>query len=187
MYYNLFNIFLASLIMLFSLIPVLIVSILIKLTSPGKVFYYSERIGQRKNPFLMPKFRTMKINTPEVATHLLPEPSKHLTIIGPFLRKYSLDEIPQIISVLKGDMSLVGPRPSLHNQYDLIELRDSYDIHEIKPGITGWAQVNGRDDLSIREKVEFDRQYMKKKCLSFDIFIIWLTLKKVLFPKNISH
>tara|TARA_B100001250_G_scaffold65148_1_gene51627 strand:+ start:45751 stop:46311 length:561 start_codon:yes stop_codon:yes gene_type:complete len=181
------NFLLAFLILSILLAPILIISLMIKLTSKGDIFYYSERVGKDKQLFKMPKFRTMKIDTPEVATHLLKNPEIHLTSLGPFLRKYSLDEIPQLLSVLKGDMNIVGPRPALFNQYDLIDIRESCGVNNIKPGITGWAQINGRDDLSIKDKANLDLEYYKKASLSFDIYIIFLTLKKVIFPKNITH
>ena len=135
----------------------------------------------------MPKFRTMQSQTPQVATHLLENPEQYLTSIGSFLRKYSLDEIPQVLSVIKGDMNIVGPRPALFNQKDLIALRELHKINTLKPGITGWAQVNGRDEISIEDKVNLDKIYFSKASLFFDIYIIVLTLKKVIIPKNISH
>lgn len=168
-------------------IPGLVISLMIKLTSKGTIIYFSKRIGRDKEIFMMPKFRTMQSETPQVATHLLENPEKYLTSIGSLLRKYSLDEIPQILSVIKGDMNIVGPRPALFNQQDLVELRELYNINTIKPGITGWAQVNGRDELSIEDKVILDKVYFSKASLFFDIYIIFLTLKKVIFPKNISH
>ena len=168
-------------------IPGLVISLMIKLTSKGTIIYFSKRIGRDKEIFMMPKFRTMQSETPQVATHLLENPEKYLTSIGSLLRKYSLDEIPQILSVIKGDMNIVGPRPALFNQQDLVELRELYNINSIKPGITGWAQVNGRDELSIEDKVILDKVYFSKASLFFDIYIIFLTLKKVIFPKNISH
>ena len=156
-------------------------------SSKGPILYWSKRIGKNNLVFIMPKFRTMQSETPQVATHLLENPEKYLTSIGSLLRKYSLDEIPQILSVIKGDMNIVGPRPALFNQQDLVELRELYNINTIKPGITGWAQVNGRDELSIEDKVILDKVYFSKASLFFDIYIIFLTLKKVIFPKNISH
>jgi len=135
----------------------------------------------------MPKFRTMRSNTPQEATHLLKNPDEYLLSTGRFLRKYSLDEFPQIISVIKGDMALVGPRPALYNQYDLIDLRNEKDINQLKPGITGWAQVNGRDELSIQEKVKLDEEYLRKSSLMFDLYIIGLTILKVLKKDGISH
>ena len=137
-------------------VPLIFISIFVKATSSGPIIYWSERVGKGGDIFYMPKFRTMKINTPQVATHLLQNPENHLTIFGKFLRKFSLDELPQIYSVLKGQMTFVGPRPALYNQYDLIGLRQKCGLEAIKPGITGWAQVNGRDELSIQKKVEFE-------------------------------
>ncbi len=149
--------------------------------------YFSKRIGKNSNIFFMPKFRTMKIETPQLATHLLDNPDKYLTVLGKFLRKTSLDELPQIYSILKGDMSLVGPRPALYNQYDLINKRKKLGIDTIRPGVTGWAQINGRDDLSIDEKVKLDHEYIYKKNLLFDIKIIFLTILRLSKQKNISH
>tara|TARA_E500000331_G_scaffold358116_1_gene422786 strand:- start:1935 stop:2495 length:561 start_codon:yes stop_codon:yes gene_type:complete len=183
----LLNLLLAVLMLIVFFIPGLVISLMIKLTSKGTIIYFSKRIGRDKEIFMMPKFRTMQSETPQVATHLLENPEKYLTSIGSLLRKYSLDEIPQILSVIKGDMNIVGPRPALFNQQDLVELRELYNINTIKPGITGWAQVNGRDELSIEDKVILDKVYFSKASLFFDIYIIFLTLKKVIFPKNISH
>lgn len=168
-------------------IPLLIISFLVKLTSKGPVLYWSDRIGRNNSIFQMPKFRTMKINTPVVATHLLEGPNKYLTPIGSFLRKLSLDELPQLLSVLKGDMSFVGPRPALYNQHDLIELRTKKGIHKLIPGITGWAQINGRDELPIPVKVEYDEYYMKNKSFFLDLKILWLTFYKVVKIEGINH
>jgi O-antigen biosynthesis protein WbqP len=182
-----FNIFLSLLAGMILLIPFILVSILIKITSIGPVIHWSKRIGKNNQIFLMPKFRTMKIDTPQVATHLLKNGQNYLTPIGSFLRKSSLDEIPQLWSVLKGDMNFVGPRPALYNQDDLIELRSKLGVHKIAPGITGWAQINGRDELPIPEKVEFDRAYLERRSIFFDIKIIVLTFYKVLRRSNIQH
>ncbi len=168
-------------------IPMVLLALLIKLTSGSPTMYWSERIGRENVAFRMPKFRTMRIDTPSVATHLLSEPRKYLTPVGSFLRKCSLDELPQLWSVLKGDMSFVGPRPALHNQYDLIDLRTKKGIHKLVPGITGWAQVNGRDDLSIPEKVAYDEYYLKNGSLLLDLRILWLTLFKVIKTEGIKH
>ena len=149
--------------------------------------YFSSRIGKNNKTFLMPKFRTMRSDTPQEATHLLINPDDYLLSTGYFLRKYSLDEFPQIISIIKGDMTFVGPRPALFNQYDLIGQRDQKGISQLKPGITGWAQVNGRDKLSISEKVQYDEEYLRRASMGFDIYIIWLTIIKVIKKDGISH
>lgn len=168
-------------------IPMLAVSILIKLTSRGPVLYWSERVGRYNKIFKMPKFRSMRIDTPPVATHLLAEPNKHITPIGKWLRKTSLDEIPQLISVLKGDMSFVGPRPALFNQDDLVTLRTSKNIHTLIPGITGWAQINGRDELPVPVKVEHDLYYLRHRSFLFDIKILVMTLSNVIGGKGVMH
>lgn len=169
------------------LIPLLVLSILIFFTSKGKLIYWSERIGQFNRRFNMPKFRSMLENTPEIATHLLKNPDIHLTPLGSFLRKSSLDELPQLWSVLKGDMSIVGPRPALFNQDNLISLRKERGVDKLKPGITGWAQVNGRDKLSISDKVALDVEYLNKQSFWFDMKILWMTLLKVSKGKEVSH
>jgi len=160
--------------------------VLIK-TSKGSVLFWSKRIGKNNKIFLMPKFRTMLVGTPQLASHLLKDVNSLYTPIGKFLRSYSLDELPQLLSIMKGDMSFVGPRPALFNQDDLTSLRNKSGINELKPGITGWAQVNGRDELSIEEKVTFDEEYLKRRSLGFDLYIIWLTLLKVIKKDGISH
>ncbi len=165
----------------------LAIAILVKVTSKGPVLYWSDRIGTDNKIFKMPKFRTMKINTPAVATHLLSNPKQYLTRVGKFLRRSSLDELPQLLSILKGDMSFVGPRPALFNQDDLIQLRTKKGIHKLTPGLTGWAQINGRDELPIPVKVEFDEYYMKHRSFLFDLKILWLTLLKVLRKEGITH
>lgn len=167
--------------------PLLLLALAVKLTSPGPVLYWSERVGRRNVIFRMPKFRSMKIGTPAVATHLLADANSYLTPIGSFLRKSSLDELPQLWSIVKGDMSFVGPRPALFNQQDLIELRTRNGIHDLLPGLTGWAQVNGRDELPIPQKVAFEIEYMNKKSSWLDIKIICLTLLKVLKRDNVTH
>ena len=170
------------------LLPVIItVSIAIKLTSKGPALYWSDRIGKNNDIFRMPKFRSMKTDTPVVATHLLKNSDSMLTPIGGFLRKSSLDELPQLWSIIKGDMSIVGPRPALFNQDDLIALRTEQGIHKIKPGLTGWAQINGRDELPIPEKVTFDFEYMQKQSFFLDLKIIWLTILKVIKSDGVSH
>ena len=181
------NLLLSSIASILFSIPFIIIFILVKITSPGPAIHWSKRIGMNNKIFLMPKFRTMKIDTPQLATHLLGDGKNYLTPIGSFLRKSSLDELPQLLSVLKGDMSLVGPRPALFNQDDLKELRTKYNVHSIPPGVTGWAQINGRDELSIEEKVKYDKQYLDRRSLAFDIKVIFLTVYKVLMRANIQH
>jgi O-antigen biosynthesis protein WbqP len=180
--------FLMSLAIIFILLLFLLtIAVLIKLTSNGPVLNWSIRVGKGNILFKMPKFRTMHLNTPAVATNLLKNPSQYLTSVGPFLRKTSLDEIPQLWSILLGDMSFVGPRPALFNQYDLIKLRTSRGIHHLTPGLTGWAQVNGRDNLSIAKKVNFDEEYLKKKSFDFDLKILYLTIIKIIRREGIQH
>ena len=168
-------------------VPVLLVAVLVRLTSPGPALYWSDRVGRHNKIFKMPKFRSMRVGTPAVATHLLADARSHLTPIGSFLRKSSLDELPQLWSILAGDMSFVGPRPALFNQHDLIELRTQHGVHELVPGLTGWAQVNGRDELPIPDKVKLDVEYLQRQSLWFDIRILWLTLVKVLRRDGVSH
>jgi len=163
------------------------IAITVWLTSKGPVLYWSDRVGRNNRIFRMPKFRTMKVHTPEVATHLLRDPKAHLTVVGPFLRKTSLDELPQIYSILKGDLSFVGPRPALHNQDDLVALRTEHGVHELVPGLTGWAQVNGRDDLPIPAKVEYDCEYLQKRELLLDMVILLRTIIKVIYRQGVSH
>jgi O-antigen biosynthesis protein WbqP len=161
------------------IIPIIIISIFIKTLTPGKVIYWSERVGIKNKLFLMPKFRTMKEDAPEIATDKLKNPNDYITKLGKFLRKTSLDELPQIWNILKGDMSFVGPRPALYNQYDLIKMRTNRGIHNLKPGLTGWAQINGRDNLSNEMKVNYDFEYLIKRNLFFDLKIIFLTFYKL--------
>ncbi|MDM0110740.1 sugar transferase [Variovorax sp. J22R133] len=167
--------------------PVLVVALAVRLTSPGAVLYWSERVGRNNRIFKMPKFRSMRVGTPAVATHMLANPQSHLTPIGSFLRKSSLDELPQLWSILKGDMSFVGPRPALFNQQDLIELRTQRGVHQLVPGLTGWAQVNGRDELPIPEKVKLDIEYLHCHSIWLDFHIIWLTFVKVIRREGIAH
>lgn len=169
------------------LVPIAIVAILVRLTSPGPALYWSDRVGRSNKIFKMPKFRSMRVGTPAVATHLLTDPKSHLTPIGSFLRKSSLDELPQLWSILVGDMSFVGPRPALFNQDDLIELRAQKGVHVLVPGLTGWAQVNGRDELPIPQKVELDAEYLRRQSLWFDVKILWRTFLKVLRRDGVSH
>lgn len=184
---RLFDFLSALIIVVIIIAPSLITALLIKITSKGSILFWSKRIGVNNKIFLMPKFRTMKQNTPDVATHLLKDPDQFLTSIGPFLRRTSLDEIPQLYSVLLGDMSLVGPRPALFNQEDLINLRTEKGIHKLKPGITGWAQVNGRDEITIPEKVSLEEEYSDKMSWKMDMCILWLTFVKVLKKDSITH
>jgi O-antigen biosynthesis protein WbqP len=169
------------------ILPMVFISILVTCTSQGQVLYWSDRLGRENKVFRMPKFRSMRTGTPAVASHLLPDPGTHLTPIGGFLRKTSLDELPQLWSILKGDMSLVGPRPALFNQHDLIDLRTNAGVHKLLPGLTGWAQVNGRDELPITQKVALDVEYLHRQSLLFDVKIIILTVIKVLMRDNVSH
>lgn len=168
-------------------IPMAVIAIAVKTTSSGPALYWSKRIGKDNRIFLMPKFRTMRTDTPVVATHLLTDPKAHLTPIGGFLRKSSLDELPQLLCILKGEMSLVGPRPALFNQYDLIEARTNAGVHILPPGLTGWAQINGRDELEIPLKVAYDAQYLRRQGLMFDLWILILTALKVVGAKGVSH
>ena len=168
-------------------LPIALVALLVRLTSPGPALYWSDRVGRNNAIFRMPKFRSMGVGTPAVATHLLQDPKVYLTPIGSFLRKSSLDELPQLWSILVGDMSFVGPRPALFNQDDLIALRTEAGVHELVPGLTGWAQVNGRDELPIPEKVKLDAEYLQRQSLGFDIRILWLTFVKVLRRDGVSH
>jgi O-antigen biosynthesis protein WbqP len=182
-----FDIFLASLASVILLAPVLLVAIAVRLTSQGPALYWSDRVGRNNVIFKMPKFRSMRIGTPAVATHLLGDPAAHLTPIGSFLRKSSLDELPQLWCILKGEMSFVGPRPALFNQDDLIGLRTANAVHTLRPGLTGWAQVNGRDELAIPLKLAFDVEYLQRQSLWFDLRIMWLTFIKVLRQDGVTH
>jgi O-antigen biosynthesis protein WbqP len=169
------------------LLPLLLVAMAVRLTSKGPALYWSDRVGRNNVIFKMPKFRSMRVGTTAVATHLLENPDQWLTPIGSFLRRSSLDELPQLWSILKGDMSFVGPRPALFNQDDLIDLRTRLGAHELVPGLTGWAQVNGRDELPIPQKVQFDVEYLQRRSLAFDLKILWLTALKVLVRHGVSH
>lgn len=168
-------------------IPLALIAILVRLTSPGPALYWSDRIGRNNVIFSMPKFRTMRIGTPAIATHLMQDPKRYLTPIGSFLRKTSLDELPQLWSILRGDMSVVGPRPALFNQDDLIALRTSCGVHELVPGLTGLAQIEGRDELPIPEKVRLDAEYLKRRSIWLDAKILWLTLIRVVKREGVSH
>ena len=184
---RLFDLALAVLAAFVLFFPILIVAALVRLTSKGPALYWSDRVGQHNHLFQMPKFRSMLVGTPAVATHLLSDPSVYLTPIGSFLRKSSLDELPQLWSILKGDMSFVGPRPALFNQNDLIALRTESGVQELVPGLTGWAQVNGRDELPIPEKVKLDVAYLRLRSFWFDIRILWMTFLKVVQRDGVSH
>jgi O-antigen biosynthesis protein WbqP len=182
-----FDIFLGCLAALILFVPVLLMAMAVRLTSKGPALYWSDRVGRNNVIFKMPKFRSMRVGTPAVATHLLADAQAHLTPIGSFLRKSSLDELPQLWSILAGDMSFVGPRPALFNQQDLIALRTEQGVHTLVPGLTGWAQVNGRDELPIPEKVKLDFAYLQCQSLWFDIRILWMTFVKVLRRDGVSH
>ena len=184
---RLFDLLLAVCAAIVLLLPVLLVALAVRFTSKGPALYWSDRVGRGNRIFKMPKFRSMRIGTPAVATHLLADPKAHLTPIGSFLRKSSLDELPQLWSILVGDMSFVGPRPALFNQDDLIALRTQHGVHELVPGLTGWAQVNGRDELPIPEKVKLDAEYLRRRSLGFDIYILWRTFLKVILREGVSH
>ena len=181
------SLILAVLLLTLLLFPILVISLLVYISSGRPVLYWSDRIGKEGSIFFMPKFRTMRTNTPEIATHKLDDPDIFLTPIGRILRKTSLDELPQIWSIIIGDMNFVGPRPALFNQDDLINLRIKEGVDKLVPGITGWAQVNGRDELSISDKVALDVEYMNRKSFCFDIRIIWMTFLKVINSQGISH
>jgi O-antigen biosynthesis protein WbqP len=168
-------------------LPMLLIALAVKLTSKGPILYWSDRVGRDNKIFRMPKFRSMRTDTPEVATHLLSNSNAYLTSIGPFLRKTSLDEAPQIYSILKGDLSFVGPRPALYNQDDLVALRTEHGIHGLTPGLTGWAQVNGRDDLPIPVKVKYDCEYLRRRTLLFDMRILLRTIVQVLRGQGVAH
>ncbi len=184
---RLFDLILSTILIFSLLVPMLFISLLIRLTSKGPVLYWSDRVGLDNSIYKMPKFRSMKVDTPEMATHLMLNPDKFLSPIGSFLRRSSLDELPQLISILKGDMSFVGPRPALFNQDDLITLRSENGLDKLLPGLTGWAQVNGRDELSISDKVALEVEYMQNKSFWFDLKILWLTFLKVINKKGVSH
>jgi O-antigen biosynthesis protein WbqP len=168
-------------------LPIALVALAVRVSSPGPVLYWSDRVGRNNQIFKMPKFRSMRVGTPAVATHLLTNPQGYLTPIGGLLRRTSLDELPQLWSIFTGDMSVVGPRPALFNQADLIELRTRAGVHALMPGLTGWAQINGRDELPIPQKVALDTEYLHRQSLFFDMKIIVLTARKVLSRDNVSH
>ncbi len=184
---RLFDLLLALVVLVIAAIPMALTALAVKLTSKGPVLYWSDRVGAENRIFRMPKFRSMRVGTPAVATHLLADPKSALTPIGSFIRKTSLDELPQLWCIFTGEMSFVGPRPALFNQHDLIALRTECGVHRLKPGITGWAQVNGRDELEIPVKVRFDREYLERQSLSFDLKILVLTAFKVMGSHGVSH
>jgi O-antigen biosynthesis protein WbqP len=173
--------------LLVCLLPLLIIALVVRLTSRGPALYWSDRVGRNNRIFRMPKFRTMRIDTPPVATHLLEAPEKYLTPVGSFLRKTSLDELPQLYSIIVGDMTLVGPRPALFNQDDLVALRTQKGVHTLVPGLTGWAQINGRDELPIPVKVTFDEYYLHHRTFGFDLKILWRTIFKVVDRDGVTH
>lgn len=182
-----FDLIVAGVVALIFAIPVIFIAAAVKLTSRGPVFYWSDRVGRGNRIFSMPKFRSMRTDTPAVATHLLGDAKSYLTPIGPFLRRSSLDELPQLWSILRGDMSLVGPRPALFNQQDLIELRTACGVETLLPGLTGWAQINGRDELPIPAKVKLDQEYLQRRSLAFDFRILVLTALKVVRGDGVNH
>ncbi|MFJ2989753.1 sugar transferase [Collimonas sp. NPDC087041] len=182
-----FDLSCALIISIILIIPIIIISLLVRFTSIGPIIYWSDRVGRNNKIFKMPKFRTMRIDTPAVATHLLPDPKKFLTPVGSFLRKSSLDELPQLWSIIVGDMSFVGPRPALFNQDDLVELRTRHGVDKLLPGLTGWAQINGRDELPIPEKVKLDVEYLQRQSFFLDIKIMFLTFLKVIRRDGITH
>ena len=184
---RIFDILLVTMFFIVFIFPMLIIALLVKITSKGPVLYWSDRVGKYNTIFKMPKFRTMMADTPAMATHLMKNPEQYCTPVGSFLRKSSLDELPQLYSVLKGDMSFVGPRPALFNQDDLIELRTKKGIHKLIPGITGWAQINGRDDLPIPEKVDLDEYYLNNHSLMFDLKTLFMTLLSVIKRQGVQH
>ena len=181
------DILIASALLVLMIFPMVLVYIVIRIDSPGSGLFWSERVGMNNINFMMPKFRTMHIGTVPVATHLLDNPSNYLTRVGNILRRASIDELPQLYSILRGQMTFVGPRPALFNQNDLIKLRTKNNVHTLLPGVTGWAQINGRDNISIEEKVIFDVEYLERKSILFDLHIILLTLLKVLKKEDVSH
>jgi O-antigen biosynthesis protein WbqP len=184
---RIFDLLLAGLAALLLCVPACLLALLVRLTSRGPALYWSDRVGRHNRIFRMPKFRSMRLGTPAVATHLLTDAQAFLTPVGSFLRRSSLDELPQLWSILVGDMSLVGPRPALYNQHDLIALRTERGVHQLLPGLTGWAQVNGRDELPIPRKVELDVEYLQRQSLWLDIRILWLTLVKVVRREGVTH
>jgi O-antigen biosynthesis protein WbqP len=184
---RLFDLLLTVIVFAILALPLCLIALAIKLSSSGPVLYWSDRVGQNNRIFSMPKFRSMRTNTPALATHLLTKPEQYLTPIGSFIRKTSLDEVPQLWSIFRGKMSFVGPRPALFNQKDLIDLRTQHGVHTLVPGLTGWAQINGRDELSIEDKVRFDTEYLSHRSMAMDIRILWRTLTQVSKRQGIAH
>ena len=184
---RLFDLAVALVAIAFFFLPMLITALAVRLTSSGPALHWSDRVGHHNRIFKMPKFRSMRIDTPAMATHLMDNPEQWLTPIGSFLRKSSLDELPQLWSIFKGDMSVVGPRPALFNQHDLILMRTEKGVHQLVPGLTGWAQINGRDELPIPQKVQLDVEYLERRSLLFDIKILWMTALKVMVRDKVSH
>ena len=182
-----FDLALALVLLALAAVPLVLIAVLVRLTSPGPALHWSKRVGRDNTTFRMPKFRTMRIGTPAVATHLLSNPEAYVTPFGAFLRKTSLDELPQLLSILSGNMSFVGPRPALFNQHDLMALRTEAGVHRLVPGLTGWAQVNGRDELSIPDKVRLDIEYLERRSFGFDLKVLWLTVVKVIRGEGVSH
>jgi len=184
---RIFDILVTTTLVILLIIPMAAVASIIKISSRGRVLFWSRRVGADNRIFEMPKFRTMRVDTPDLATHLLEDADSFVTPLGAWLRKYSIDEFPQLWSVLKGDMSLVGPRPALYNQYDLIELRTKRGVHRLLPGITGWAQINGRDSIPIGTKVEYDEYYLRHRSFGLDMKILWRTFGKVIRMEDVKH
>jgi len=184
---RLFDLTAAGILSIMFLFPMLFIAIMVRITSEGPILYWSDRIGKNNKIFQMPKFRTMRMDTPVIATHLMSNPSTYISPFGEFLRRKSLDEFPQLISIIKGDMSFVGPRPALYNQIDLIALRSEKGVDQLVPGLTGWAQVNGRDELPIIEKVLLDVEYLERRSFWFDLIILWRTCLKVVKSEGILH
>lgn len=184
---RLFDILLAMAVAIVLFAPILLIAVLVRLTSTGPVLFWSDRVGRYNAIFRMPKFRSMRVDTPAVATHLLQNPGQFLTPVGGFLRKSSLDELPQLWSIICGDMSFVGPRPALFNQDDLVALRTATGVHELVPGLTGWAQINGRDELPIPQKVALDAEYLHRQSFAFDVKILFMTFVKVVRRDNVTH
>jgi O-antigen biosynthesis protein WbqP len=184
---RLFDIAISLVALCFAALPLLLLAFAVRATSDGPAIYWSDRVGCRNRIFRMPKFRTMRVDTPAVATNLLLNPADYVTPLGSFLRRTSLDELPQLWSVLAGDMSLVGPRPALYNEYELVALRTDVGVDALLPGLTGWAQVNGRDELPIAEKVKLDREYLQRKSFLFDLKIMYLTFVRVVQGHGVSH
>ena len=184
---RIFDLILSMLVGLALLLPLIAVALMIRLNSPGPALYWSNRVGRDNKLFKMPKFRSMRVDTPAVATHLLTNPASHVTPLGSFLRKSSIDELPQLWNIVLGQMSFVGPRPALFNQHDLVELRTQRGVHHLLPGLTGWAQVNGRDELPIPAKVDLDAEYLARQSFMLDLNILWLTAKKVITRDGVSH